>query len=346
MQDRVPLYPGRVTLTPVSGQANTYDLTRADQPTQEGTPLNKASLLKDATAAAFGLGTNAVPDDALNLLSRFQSGLGNEYIWAKINREIKDTYNETVCTDSSTPFMQPSGASTYTMSYGDSYTVNENGYVTLTGETGSFTLNAPFNPDKFEILKGKWFRDVQIDNKIIYLPSDTIITQTTDTGTSYSVNMRSSNGWTSRWNFKKDVIFDTILGYVNSPNPDAYPPAVSDGYIYNPLGQLGDKVRIATGSYTGTGTYGKSHPNSLTFEFEPKIIYIKGTNDINTFPRGGFIWVNPSIDGIGDYGGGSSSGAWGHSIITWGKTVTWYSDGNAIYQVNIKDKSYTYFALG
>ena len=53
MQDRVPLYPGRVTLTHVSGQANTYDLTRADQPTKEGTPINKASLLKDGSPVAF-----------------------------------------------------------------------------------------------------------------------------------------------------------------------------------------------------------------------------------------------------------------------------------------------------
>lgn len=64
MQDRVSLYPGRVKLEPVAGQANLYDLTRADQPTQEGTPLNKASLLKDTTAALLGLGTDAVPDDA------------------------------------------------------------------------------------------------------------------------------------------------------------------------------------------------------------------------------------------------------------------------------------------
>ena len=64
MQDRVPLYPGRVTLTPVAGQINTYDMTRADQPTQEGTPINKATLLKDATAALFGLGADALPDDA------------------------------------------------------------------------------------------------------------------------------------------------------------------------------------------------------------------------------------------------------------------------------------------
>lgn len=66
MQDRVPLYPGRVTLTPVSGQANTFDLVRADQPTQDGTPLNKASLLKDATAALYGLPNTAVPDDVLS----------------------------------------------------------------------------------------------------------------------------------------------------------------------------------------------------------------------------------------------------------------------------------------
>ena len=40
--DRVPTYPGRVTLTPVSGQENTFDLARADSPITEGTPINKA----------------------------------------------------------------------------------------------------------------------------------------------------------------------------------------------------------------------------------------------------------------------------------------------------------------
>lgn len=68
MQDRVPLYPGRVKLTPVSGQENTYDMVRADEPTQEGDPLSKATFLKDATAALFGLGANAVPDDVFRTL--------------------------------------------------------------------------------------------------------------------------------------------------------------------------------------------------------------------------------------------------------------------------------------
>ena len=70
MQDRVPLYPGRVKMTPVAGQANTFDMVRADDPTQAGTPINKATLLKDATAALFGKTNAAVPDDILSLLSK------------------------------------------------------------------------------------------------------------------------------------------------------------------------------------------------------------------------------------------------------------------------------------
>ena len=41
VKDRVPTYPGRVVLTPVSGEANTFDMTRADLPLEEGTPVNK-----------------------------------------------------------------------------------------------------------------------------------------------------------------------------------------------------------------------------------------------------------------------------------------------------------------
>lgn len=44
VEDRVSAYPGRVKLTPVSGQTNVYDMVRADDPVQEGTPLNKALL--------------------------------------------------------------------------------------------------------------------------------------------------------------------------------------------------------------------------------------------------------------------------------------------------------------
>lgn len=43
-KDRVPTHVGRVKLTPVSGQENTFDMVRADDPTVEGTPIDKATF--------------------------------------------------------------------------------------------------------------------------------------------------------------------------------------------------------------------------------------------------------------------------------------------------------------
>lgn len=65
MKDRVSRYPGRVRLTPVAGQEGLYDMERADEPAEPGTPLNKATLLSDNTASLFGLGATATPDAAL-----------------------------------------------------------------------------------------------------------------------------------------------------------------------------------------------------------------------------------------------------------------------------------------
>ena len=70
MQDRISLYPGRVKLTPVSGQDNVYDMTRQDNPTTEGTPLNKSTLLTDEVAETLGLDpATATPSQAINAVA-------------------------------------------------------------------------------------------------------------------------------------------------------------------------------------------------------------------------------------------------------------------------------------
>lgn len=89
--DRVPTYPGRVRLVPVSGQANTYDMARADQPVTEGTPINKAlldqkgyTLIKDVTLYvspggndSTGNGTSGAPYKTINkALSTIPKNLG------------------------------------------------------------------------------------------------------------------------------------------------------------------------------------------------------------------------------------------------------------------------------
>lgn len=79
MQDRVSTYPGRVKLTPVTGQTNTYDLERADSPTVAGTPLNKQTFLTDAAAsaiAALGVSAPSLPSEALASIAAILSDMG------------------------------------------------------------------------------------------------------------------------------------------------------------------------------------------------------------------------------------------------------------------------------
>lgn len=68
MKDRIPRYPGRVKLTPVPGEPDTYDMVRADEPTEAGTPLNKNTFLKDTTAGLYGLSASSVPDNIFQKL--------------------------------------------------------------------------------------------------------------------------------------------------------------------------------------------------------------------------------------------------------------------------------------
>ncbi len=53
MKNRESLYPGRVKLTPVDAANGIYDLVRADEPQDPGTPLNKKLL--DFAVAACGV---------------------------------------------------------------------------------------------------------------------------------------------------------------------------------------------------------------------------------------------------------------------------------------------------
>ena len=336
MQDRVPLYPGRVTLTPVSGQANTFDLVRADQPTQEGTPLNKASLLKDATAALFGLPNTAVPDDALHLLSRFQSGLGNEYLWKKLNvaagyYEIKTLKNSIYIIESETK--------SYTFKYSDSITIDEVGNLSLTNPLTFTATYSQFYNNYGTTLLGKYLDTTGLAHEagIIFIPTNAAINY--DNGRQVEIK----NSYVISVGYDENRAF---IGYVNSPSPDAYPPAVSDGNTYMPLGQLGDKARIATGSYTGTGTYGENNPNSLTFEFVPRFFTVgsletisDGSGYVHSVGRGYIMLI---INGGLALGYNLSS----NYCKLDGNTISWYAYDNADDQFNSSGKKFGYIAIG
>lgn len=60
--DRVPTYPGRIKLTPVSGTPDLFTMERADEPTAEGTPIDKATLDSIIKSRLTGRFYNLIPN--------------------------------------------------------------------------------------------------------------------------------------------------------------------------------------------------------------------------------------------------------------------------------------------
>lgn len=112
-------------------------------------------------------------------------------------------------------------------------------------------------------------------------------------------------------------------------------------------------VQIETGSYTGTGTFGSSNPNTLTFGFSPKLIVVYGVYiSGNTYPFN--FYNNPPItspigipdtftQGCGLYKttNGTPFGKYNKST----KTFSWYNTASAGAQLN-ESAVYYYIAIG
>lgn len=340
MKDRVPLYPGRVKLNPVSGQPNTYDMVRADEPTQEGTPLNKATLLKDATAALYGLPNTAVPDDVFLSISNY----ANFYVWEKTKRTSE--YIEKRTRSGSGEYIRSGMYDTHTYNYSSSISIDQSsGSVSLVNPQSMQKQNYNQN-DIADAIRGKYFTINDGVHNGIYLCI------TVAGNTDNSVYCSAYDTITS------ELVIDVqSFGYVLTPTNDS---PVEEGYIFVAFGQLGNKVIIETGSYVGTGTYGSSNPNSLTFDFEPKIVFLYmgynellGSNTMSFFTSVQSYYSNNMIfpealtttykENMGfalmngtSYGKKSSDG----------KKIFWYHTHSAIEQHNKSGEVYRYIAIG
>lgn len=147
-------------------------------------------------------------------------------------------------------------------------------------------------------------------------------------------------------------------GYTDgiTQTPASYVPAFTlpldfaTNYVYDLRTAAGESVtekvaqalglpgaQIETGTYKGTGTYGSSNPNSLTFGFEPKMVIISTSSngEINSNHGATFgIWAktgsNPSLMLVfdasnyqGNKTGSASSWSWNAATLN-GNTLSWY----------------------
>lgn len=101
--------------------------------------------------------------------------------------------------------------------------------------------------------------------------------------------------------------------------------------------------RIRTGTYVGTNTFGEDAPNSLTFDFEPKLVIVRKINCSmqDTLGNELLFWTK-----------GTNSDSVSNNTSRYytleGNTLSWYAKGtyaSASWQLNSSD-SYCYMAIG
>lgn len=348
MTDRNVQYPKRYQMVPVQGTTDIVDLTPAPgEVYDEGTMINKATLLKDTTAALFGLGTDAVPDDVFAWLGKY-----NQYWWrCRVNTE-DPIYEEKQSAASPnvpavTPYLcllNPNAPSSGTVTYSDSVDVNlSTGDVTLVdSKQSSFDY---YNDAVGQSFKGKYVTGLyNAPDNIYFIESDATYNRS-GWGNYWVIgyNISDVKLVTSELN-QNPTIGDWI--YIYSSNRSAYPDSgVQGGYEYEYLGIPFENAvgapKIETGSYVGTGTYGASNPNSLTFGFVPKVVFIGVAISAGSGYYPMYLLSGSKTAGAID----SSRNIKYVSTTFLGNSVSWYAFDNQD-QMNYANQTYTYLALG
>lgn len=135
-----------------------------------------------------------------------------------------------------------------------------------------------------------------------------------------------------------------------------------DEKVKDALDDIGDlqseQVRIATGSYVGTGTYGASNPCSLTFPFPPKFVCVTGSlTNVTGMPNSGPQINNEMFPEYADrlsttfqIGCGLGENSYGNYTYGMrsadGKTWYWYNANSADSQNNDSEITYLWVAMG
>lgn len=122
-----------------------------------------------------------------------------------------------------------------------------------------------------------------------------------------------------------------------------------DGFAKTVGGVELDWSRVQTGTYTGSGTYGKSNRNKLTFNFVPKLVIIQAVDADDPIH---LMLVNPSTLAHGQlyHGFTKNTVAWSGKSVEWYCTARWVDGsggtGSALYQMNESGKTYAHIAIG
>lgn len=257
----------------------------ADEPTDEGTPLNKGTLLSDATAGMLelestmlknlvvngsfergdggwgidaGMSVGPMPDHGpagqhgMKVLGGWPFGTVDQHLDAALNSGHVYYFRMLASTDGGL-----SGADVrITVGYMDD---PGNSWDVLFYETGMDLSVSPMTAVSAicSNLSGDTLR-IEISD---YNPNYIDAVLFADLTETFGAGNEPDQAWC-----------DENIPYFE--NSYAIEEPTVDEALRTMAAALAGSVRITVGSYTGAGTYGKSHPNRLAFDFEPYVVFV------------------------------------------------------------------------
>lgn len=337
----------------VEGTDDIFDLIPAPgEISNEGTFINKATLLKDATAEMFGLGADAVPDDVFGWF-----GYYTKHLWNKRTHTTEAGYVEVKTKATRNDGYYITQGNPRTIYVATSISINQsNGEislknpVTLKSNNRGYFDNYRTAADLTAFLRGKYvlglYGVLYGDHPILYLDDTVVVDSVGDytDGISFYLNYMGGSPYvpTSQY-FNNAYIGDWEV--ISSDTSDAYPKnGIVDGYEYCYVGVPFENMKfpytqIATGSYTGTGkSYNVDYYNSLSFDFAPKLVIVTTDSGMNGYA---FVFGTSRTLGLGGYYSQQC-------LVTWeGNKLTWYNtSSDADNQLNASGQVYKYCAIG
>lgn len=245
------------------------------------------------------------------------------------------------------------GTQTYTYESATSLDVGDDGTVSLQNpSSGSFGTMGGLSPgDNLSIIQtfilGKFVRCTGINTSYVSGAPDT----------KYPFNVVPSDIVYIPSNANVTKTSNVI--YIDRYQPVTGYAAIPANTTIEYLGCLGDKARVQVVSYVGTGTYGSSNPNSLTFDFPPKVVRLLGAISsggnftvCSIYPMNANYGVNSAIlftkvlttTYKARLGFSANNYTTSYCKISQdGKTVTWYNTDND--QINTVGYTYYFLAL-
>lgn len=108
---------------------------------------------------------------------------------------------------------------------------------------------------------------------------------------------------------------------------------------------MGFPCQVYSGSYVGTGTSGQNNPTTLTFPFEPKIVFI--ARETTRSAGGSLGTITPMIRGVQRSIVGINGSSINIAYLTWdNNSLSFYANGGADTSLNESGITYHYVAIG